>query len=151
MRSTMRATMLFVSPGTSRRSFSSGKSGVRSSKRGRVRASSGVMGLAVAPVTVASAPAAAAPVPGLGHAAVRLLVPATALAFLVLRLRLLLLRLGLGLRLRRLLLGGGLRRRIGGRFDCRRRFARRLVALGFGGRRDLRGGLTVGGAVLGLG
>ena len=47
MRSTMRATMLLESPGTSRRSFSSGNSGVRSSKRGRLRASSGVMSLTV--------------------------------------------------------------------------------------------------------
>ena len=47
MRSTMRATMLLVSPGTSRRSFWSGKSGVRSSNRGRARASSGVMSLTV--------------------------------------------------------------------------------------------------------
>ena len=42
MRSTMRAVMLALSPGTSRRSFWSGNSGVRFSKRGRLRASSGV-------------------------------------------------------------------------------------------------------------
>ena len=47
MRSTMRAVMLAGSPGTSRLSFSSGNSGVRSSKRGRCRASSGVMPLTV--------------------------------------------------------------------------------------------------------
>ncbi len=40
-RSTMRAVMLFTSPGVSRRSRSSGNNGVRSSKRGRRRASSG--------------------------------------------------------------------------------------------------------------
>ncbi len=38
----MRATMLAESPGTSSRSLLSGKSGVRSSKRGRSRAWSGV-------------------------------------------------------------------------------------------------------------
>ena len=40
-RSTIRAVRLSLSPGCSRFSFSSGNSGVRSSKRGRFRASSG--------------------------------------------------------------------------------------------------------------
>ena len=40
-RSTIRPVRLLGSPGISRRSFSSGNSGVRSSKRGRLRASSG--------------------------------------------------------------------------------------------------------------
>ena len=47
IRSTMRATMLLVSPGTSSGSFSSGNSGVRSSNLGRWRASSGVRPLTV--------------------------------------------------------------------------------------------------------
>src|ERR1700730_3191044 len=47
MRSTIRAVMLAGSPGTSRRIFSSGNSGVRSSNLGRSRASSGVLPLTV--------------------------------------------------------------------------------------------------------
>ena len=42
IRSTIRATMLALSPGTSSFSFWSGNSGVSSSKRGRALASSGV-------------------------------------------------------------------------------------------------------------
>ena len=40
-RSTMRAVTFSLAPGISRRSLSSGNSGVRSSNRGRLRASSG--------------------------------------------------------------------------------------------------------------
>src|SRR5207253_1317456 len=69
-RSTMRPVRLLGSPGISRRSFSSGNRGVRSSKRGRVLAAAvgegGVEAPVAAPPPAAPAAALAVALPGLG-------------------------------------------------------------------------------------
>jgi hypothetical protein len=86
-----------------------------------------LLGLAIAPVTVAPASTPAAPVAGLGHTAAVCLVAASALTLLVLLGLLacvgLALRVGVGLR-ERLLLGPRLGR-VSGRFLC---FCPRLLA-----------------------